>query len=386
MEIFTNTNFDFVSKHRIAGIVSTLMVATAIAVIAVKWFDFGVEFTGGTQITASFDHEVSIDELRDVLREKGLDADPTTLGGDEGQSMFLIRVGQDVTRDVLVEVGDRMRGALTEKYGESAIRFWSFDPELGDRAQVRIELPDGSSPPPEEIKALVTTALPDIKFEDVTVDRAGTINIQLQSLARDVVAELQSAFHAGNKSFSIEAIGPGVAADLQIKGLLSLVVACLLILGYIWFRFDLAFAPGAVVALVHDAMITAGIFSLFDLEFNVTTVAALLAIIGYSVNDTVVVYDRIRENIELRGDSNIRAVVNQSINETLSRTILTSVTTLISTVCIATLGGPVLRDFGIALTVGVVVGTYSSIFVAAALMLVLHRRRSAQTQKTKAAA
>jgi preprotein translocase subunit SecF len=373
VEILTDKKIDFIKPRAMFAVFSGVVVAIAAALIVILGFKFGVEFTGGTQITASFDHEVGIGELRKLLDEKGLDAKPTTLETDDDKSTFLIRVGQYYAGDE--DLGAAMRSALVAKFGEDALRYWAFDPELGDRAQARIETEDGTEITADDVRGALA-GLENI--DKVEKDRAGTINIRLRSLARDVVSELEAAFDADDNSFSIEAIGPGVAADLKIKGILSILVACLLILGYIWFRFDLDFAPGAVVALVHDATIVAGCFALLGLEFNVTTVAALLAIIGYSVNDTVVVYDRIRENLELHGDSDVAGIVNRSINETLSRTLLTSTTTLLSTLSITLFGGAILRDFGLALTIGVVVGTYSSIFVAASMMLFLHGKRHPQ--------
>jgi preprotein translocase subunit SecF len=141
------------------------------------------------------------------------------------------------------------------------------------------------------------------------------------------------------------------------------------ILIYVTVRFQLRFALGAIAALVHDIMITVGVFSLFDMEFTLPVIAALLTIIGYSLNDTIVVYDRIRENIRRTPKEKLAVVVNTSINQTLSRTILTSGTTLIVVACLFFLGGEVIHDFSFALIVGVVVGTYSSIFIASPILL-----------------
>ena len=147
-----------------------------------------------------------------------------------------------------------------------------------------------------------------------------------------------------------------------------------MILLYVWFRFDLRYAPGAVIALVHDVLITAGVFVALGLEFNLQVLAALLVVIGYSLNDTIVIYDRIRENLEMRGTTHLQDVVNQSVNQTLSRTLLTSLTTLIVVISLFVLGGPVIHDFALAMLIGVTVGTYSTIYVASALLIVLERR------------
>ena len=171
----------------------------------------------------------------------------------------------------------------------------------------------------------------------------------------------------------IESIGPRVGGELRLAGVQALLLAWGLILLYIWFRFDLRYAPGAVAALVHDVVITAGVFVLLGWEFNLQVLAALLVVIGYSLNDTIVIYDRIRENLELRGSTHLEDVVNQSINQTLSRTLLTSLTTLMVVTALLVLGGPVIRDFALALMIGVTVGTYSTIYVASALLIRLER-------------
>ena len=172
----------------------------------------------------------------------------------------------------------------------------------------------------------------------------------------------------------IESIGPRIGEELRSAGLGAIALSWVLILLYVWFRFDLRYAPGAVAALVHDVLLTAAIFVALGLEFNLQVLAALLVVIGYSLNDTIVIYDRIRENLELRGTTHLEAVVNQSVNQTLSRTLLTSFTTLAVVLAMLLLGGPVIRDFALALAIGVVIGTYSTIYVASALLIFLERR------------
>jgi preprotein translocase SecF subunit len=171
----------------------------------------------------------------------------------------------------------------------------------------------------------------------------------------------------------VEFVGPRVGGELREDGLKAIGIACLLILIYITVRFSARFAPGAVIALVHDIAITAGLFVIFGLEFDLRVLAALLAILGYSLNDTIIIYDRIRETMELRTKYDLEDVLNQSVNQTLSRTLLTSGTTLVAVVALLLLGGEVIRPFALAMTIGIVVGTYSSVFVAAPTLLVLER-------------
>ena len=172
-----------------------------------------------------------------------------------------------------------------------------------------------------------------------------------------------------------EIVGPKVSSELIQKGIIAIIIAVFLMLFYIWIRFEWQFSIGAVAALIHDVMITMGIFSFLQIEFNLSIIAALLTIIGYSMNDTVVVYDRIRENLRKYKQMNIFDLINQSLNETMSRTLLTSVTTLLALFSLYFLGGEVLKGFTLAMIIGVFIGTYSSVFIASQIILYLNVKR-----------
>jgi preprotein translocase SecF subunit len=176
-----------------------------------------------------------------------------------------------------------------------------------------------------------------------------------------------------------DVVGSQVSGELRRKGILSVVLALMMVLAYIWFRFEWQFGLGAVIALFHDVILTIGVFSLTQIEFNLTIIAAILTIVGYSLNDTVIVYDRIRENLRKYKKMPLPEVLNLSINDTLSRTILTSVTTLLALLSLYILGGAALKGFSFAMIWGVLVGTYSSIFVASPLLLALKLRRGVNT-------
>ncbi len=206
--------------------------------------------------------------------------------------------------------------------------------------------------------------------EDKVAIRLKSEENQTDTVSDDVFAILVQRFGQDKVSLElVEMVGPQVGADMRRKGILSILYAMVGILIYVTVRFQFRFALGAIVALVHDIVITVGVFSLFDKEFTLPVIAALLTIIGYSLNDTIVVYDRIRENIRRTPKEKLAVVVNNSINQTLSRTILTSGTTLIVVACLFILGGEVIHDFSFALIVGVLVGTYSSIFIASPILL-----------------
>ena len=172
-----------------------------------------------------------------------------------------------------------------------------------------------------------------------------------------------------------EIVGPKVSSELIQKGIIAIIIAVFLMLFYIWIRFEWQFSIGAVTALVHDVLITIGLFSFLQIEFNLSIIAALLTIIGYSMNDTVVVYDRIRENLRKYKQMPVLDLINQSLNDTMSRTLLTSVTTLLALFSLYFLGGEVLKGFTLAMIIGVFIGTYSSIFIASQIILYLNVKR-----------
>ncbi|MBC8287743.1 MAG: protein translocase subunit SecF [Nitrospinae bacterium] len=175
----------------------------------------------------------------------------------------------------------------------------------------------------------------------------------------------------------VEMVGPKVGRDLREKALLSILYAIIGIVLYISWRFELQYAVAAIIALIHDVLVTMGAFSLFDKEFTLVIVAAFLTIIGYSLNDTIVVFDRIRENLRRKGKNTLTQTINASINQTLSRTLLTSGTTLLVVVALFFFGGEIIHDFSFALLVGVLVGTYSSIFIASVFLIFWDSRRRA---------
>ena len=203
-----------------------------------------------------------------------------------------------------------------------------------------------------------------VKFEKKKFDN----EINIKKIKENVKNKLSSDVNFRR----IENVGPKVSAELLSSGLLAISLALGAMLFYIWVRFEWQFSLGSIAAIFHDVLITVGIFSLLSLEVNLSIVAAVLTIVGYSINDTVVIYDRIRENLSKFSKSKIEEIANTSINETLSRTIITSGTTLLALISIFVLGGEILKGFSFAMIIGVVIGTYSSIFVAAPILKYLN--------------
>lgn len=199
--------------------------------------------------------------------------------------------------------------------------------------------------------------------EAVTADMVRDVEAALQGVAPDITF------------VSVESVGPKVSGELIQTAVIAVVLAIAAVLVYIWLRFEWQFALGAVAALVHDVVLTIGVFSEVQIRFDLAIIAALLTIVGYSLNDTVVVFDRVRENLRKYKKMDLKEVLNLSINETLSRTVMTSVTTLLALIALFVLGGDVIRGFVFAMIWGVIVGTYSSIFVASAILLWLGVKR-----------
>ncbi len=199
-----------------------------------------------------------------------------------------------------------------------------------------------------------------------------------ESVAGDVIGQVMAALQKVDPSLkftSVESVGPKVSGELIISALIAVAAALGAILIYIWLRFEWQFSVGAVAALFHDVIVTIGIFSLLQIRFDLATIAALLTIVGYSINDTVVIFDRLRENLRKFKTTPLKDVMNKSVNETLSRTLMTSVTTLLALIALLVLGGDVIRGFVFAITWGVIVGTYSSVYVAKNVVLALGVKR-----------
>jgi len=309
------TSIDFLGRRRICLAISLALIALGIgAVIARGGVPLGIDFVGGTEIQILFDEGVDVDEssLREVVGEAGiLDAS-------------VVRFGEEELNEYLV----RFKAAPEVAPAESPEASESEEPVDGLAANTRI-----------------------IRLEDTIRERIGPFTEQ-----------------------RVEFVGPRVGAELRSDGVNALFFSALAILAYVAFRFNARFAPGAVVAVIHDLTITGGLLVIAGVEFDLQILAAMLAILGYSLNDTIIIYDRIRENMELHTAVDLEEVLNVSVNQTLSRTVLTSLTTMLALLSLYFLGGEVIRPFAFAMLIGVIVGTYSSIFIASPLLLVLEQR------------
>jgi len=421
-----NTTIEFVANRRTFAIVSGVLIVLSIVALLARGLNLGVDFKGGTKMVLSFKPGEPID--RELIRKAVSDMIVAETKGAAPQvevQDFVAGSGDDehlryvIYTDVVTLLSEEQKSsivaAVKEKYGDTAVVnppeeggdtfFVSFPVESNIKARtgelndlfiaqglkkVNVESDkvrdlnmeiyreanlveqEGSSE--EAKKAAEESRAAQIKrieeFKETNAENSFTVRIEelTGKLEESIKASagLAERFEAVESSASVS---PSVGADLMAQGLIALLFACLGILLYIALRFDFKFGPGAVAALVHDSIITIGFFALFQVQFSMPIIAAIMTIIGYSVNDTIVVFDRIRENIgKYRGNAFDR-IINKSINETLSRTLLTVGTTLLTVISIFILGGGLIKDFAFALIIGFVVGTYSSIFIASPMVL-----------------
>ena len=224
---------------------------------------------------------------------------------------------------------------------------------------------------------IIRDSLNNLKIGDINVKefgKSGNFLIKVEKSEKEnneTVSLVKNTLNGVSNDISfrrVENVGPKVSSELLKSGIISICLALLAMLFYIWVRFEWQFSLGSIVALFHDVIITLGVFSLFSIEINLSIVAAVLTIVGYSMNDTVVIYDRIRENLSKYNNVNIIEISDMSVNETLSRTLITSVTTLLALLSIFILGGSILKGFSFAMILGVLIGTYSSIFIASPIL------------------
>jgi len=228
-------------------------------------------------------------------------------------------------------------------------------------------------------EALILQELGDVKVKEFGNNQTFLAIFEKKSGKSDFIpnvkTQLEKSLTETINFRRVEMVGPKISKELTKSGIYAVLIALILMLFYIWLRFEWQFSLGSILALLHDVMLTLGAFSIIGFEFNLSIIAAILTIVGYSMNDTVVIYDRIRENLKKDDKSDLLDLINISVNETLPRTLKTSITTLLALIAIYFFGGEILRGFSFALIWGVIVGTYSSIFIAAPLILIFNVKR-----------
>ncbi len=372
-------NIDFTARFKTMAVVSSALIVISIAALIFNTFargsalNFGTDFRGGSEIQVEFAKNVRPAQVREALDKAGFKgAEVVRVSGGARQHFFMLRLTE--VSSFSAESQQRVQQALAQKHGKDSLR--RFDYQNGsDKVYLYFKRKFAVS------TQQVEDAFSGVKVEVQQVQRFGraqdnVFEVILAGLDRDVRRIFDSSLGAGSVKDvpQVESVGAKMGKQLRDDGIKSVIYALLLMLIYIAFRFDFRYAPGAVVALAHDVTITTGLFAVTWQDFSLVVVAALLTIAGYSINDTIVIYDRIRENVAKLRDRKFSLVVNTSLNETLSRTLLTSLTTLFTCISIWVVGTGVLKVFAFALTAGVFVGTYSSLFIASPMVIYLNDR------------
>ncbi|MEM1177868.1 MAG: protein translocase subunit SecF [Acidobacteriota bacterium] len=390
MQFLTNSKIPFLKYRSVFVWVSAaLLLVTVAELFILGGINFGIDFTGGTQLTVKMRDEISVDDLRNALSDAGLREVQIQTYGEAGANEALIKTP--------IKEGSE-EGSSNEVIDALDVAF------NGDRG-AKLDLNQRGR---NDIASLLQTADPDGKAGEgltastahydavggavVTARQANTIFTSMdqvtsaEGVSPAAASLLESQGYIG--SFLIrsnESGGPQIGSVLRTKGYLAVILSLIGMLMYIWYRFELRFGIGALVAVFHDFLITLGLFALIDFEFNLSTIAAFLTLVGYSVNDTVVIFDRVRENMRRFRRRPLEDLMNLSINQTLSRTVLTSSTTLLVVGSLFFAGGDVLRPFSFVLMIGIIIGTYSSIFVASPFALLWERWTGSEDDDKKPA-
>jgi len=370
-------NVDFLGRSRLWVRVSMVVVGVSVLLPFVNMvargsaMNYGNDFKGGSEVQVEFSRKVAPAAVRAALAKRGYGgAEVVRIQDEKRPYFFLIRLGEvSAYSEEQIEAAKKSLSARFEDEGLEKLDY----SEGGDKIFVRF----GKDVPMDALtEGLKAAGLAHQEIESFGRPEDHTYQVTLVGLDH----EMRRAFEASmgenivKEIPQIESVGAKVGKQLRADGIRSVIYTLILMLLYIALRFNFEYAPGAVVALAHDVLILVGLFALLWKEFTLQSIAALLTVGGYSVNDTIVTFDRIRENTSRMRDKRVETLVNASINETLSRTLLTALTTMFTTMAIwYFVRGPV-RDFALALTVGVAIGTYSSIFVASPVYVWLHER------------
>ncbi|MBN1592643.1 MAG: protein translocase subunit SecF [Candidatus Coatesbacteria bacterium] len=383
MDFLKNTHYQFIERRKTAFICSAIVILAGLLSLIIRGGpNYGIDFEGGTLIQLKFLEPVEVSSMRDIL--KSIDYGDAIIQRFGTEKEVLIRVKEAESASAPGKgVADQILSAIHASVG---------DPEAGGGKL------DINAAGPAEL-ALNLKTLEAFKDNAEAANSLGLAIVEARNKAEGQFASLDELsaisgmppeavkYFKNNAYISKfivtrqEMVGPKVGKDLRGKAVLAIFWAVLGILVYISLRFRFRFAVAAIVALIHDVAITLGIFSIFDREISLTIIAALLTIVGYSLNDTIVVFDRIRENSKALRSLPLIEQLDVSINQTLARTILTSLTTFIVVFVLFVMGGEVIRDFALALIIGIVVGTYSSIFVASPILYEWERLSIGRSKK-----
>ncbi len=352
--------FDFMKYRKVVIGVSGLLVIASIASVFYPGPNYGIDFAGGTELQLKFKSALSSGEVRKTLQDLGYER-PQVVSVEGSTDEYMVRVREVSTLSKASE--KKIEENLSAAIGGIELQRIKFSPG-GDKLSVAL----GAASTPEAIQS----ALENLGVQVREVSRFGKqdeyrYEAQLVGVGDRVVKQLQDKLGAKGPESPrrIEWVGPRAGEQLKEAAIKSLLYAVAFIMLYVAFRFDLRFAPGGVVAMLHDAILVVGFYVLLQKEVNLTMIAAVLTIAGYSINDTIVVFDRIRENMGRLRNKGFIELINISTSQMFSRTVVTSLTTAFSIGAFFVWGTPVIQDIAFALLVGIAIGTYSSIYIAA---------------------
>ncbi|HZQ53487.1 MAG TPA: protein translocase subunit SecF [Bryobacteraceae bacterium] len=375
MEIFKQTNFDFLGKKWPFIILSLLLTAAGLLSLFFKGGPrYGIDFTGGALMDVNFVKRPPVEAIRSALHTKipgEIEVQEASNSQSSGPSQEVL-----ITTGVLDENVQTVRGnivsALNSRFNRNAEGKLDINlasqTELADR--LRNALPKAGVPlSDDQINALVGRIMDYRRSHSGLIANLGDLS-SVSGVTPQVLNVIKQECFAGDFAIrSTEVVGPKIGADLRQQAINVVLIALGAMLVYIAFRFEWIYGVAAVIAVFHDTIITIGLFSIFDKKIDLTVIAALLTLVGYSMNDTIVTFDRIRENLRLQMRGSFTHIVNVSINQTLSRTVLTSGLTFLTALSLFLFGGQVLNGFSFALVVGIIIGTYSSIFIASPILI-----------------
>jgi|HigsolmetaAR202D_1030399.scaffolds.fasta_scaffold13760_3 protein-export membrane protein, SecD/SecF family len=387
MELFKNTNFDFLGKKWPFIIGSLVLLAVSVGSLVIKGGPrYGIDFRGGALMYVRFAEQPPTDQIRSALSARI--PGEISVQDISGTSEVIVTTELRDERE-LAEARRQMVETLAATFGaqEGKLDFNNAGVQaIADRLRDPLQRA-GVGMSEQELQGLVQR-LTD--FRD-SAPHSGLVKSldelsAVQGVTPQVLSVIKSEMYAAPFSIrNVEMVGPKIGAELRRQAVLATLYALGGMLVYIAFRFEWIYGVAAVLAIFHDVIITIGLFSVFNEEISLTVVAALLTLVGYSINDTIVIFDRIRENLKIQRRESLYSIINSSINQTLSRTVMTSGLTFLTVLALFLFGGPVLRGFSFALVVGILVGTYSSIFIASPILVFWHDFQEKRKRATPAA-
>ena len=383
MDFIKDTKIDFLKYKVPAMILSLVIIVAGLVLVATKGLRYGVDFAGGTAIHVKFRKEVPVDKVRNALRDAGFRDSAVQNFNDPTQ--MLIRLSQKVSS------GDQVE-KLSTQVTNALLGVTGISPPAGKQdlnrlteAQLKQYLalrdPWGTKNP--DSYAAQVKKLTDLELE------SGGLMPQFEKMTgvdSKIVGALREQFFVSDITvLSTEYVGPQVGAELREQATLAIIWSVIALMIYVWFRFQLVWGISAVACLVHDVLVTLAFFMFTDREISLTVVAAFLTIVGYSINDTIVIYDRVRENLRTMRTQPLETVINLTLNQMLGRTLIINGLVLVVVLVLYLFGGEVINDFAFAMLVGSIAGTYSTIYIASALIVYYNRYfgKKAQTAKTK---